>query len=176
MSMWLCQAAPCQVWFEFSSSHRHPFHMHLVFRRLRWPGPPAGSWGWNYWSGRKWNGDKACEAGSWQSLSVVALWGRWRAATCFSLTAILLALRAQLHVLQPWEAQRCQWWAKWDLCPTSSSLGKNTISYRGVYVPRGIYSVYLRVAISLKFWVEKFKPVLPLHPACYHVAFSNVLY
>lgn len=171
MSMRLCQAAPRQVWFVFSSSHWHPFHMHLVFRRLRWPGPPAGSWGWNYWSGREWNGDK--DLWGWVLTESVCggSVGEVKSSNLLSLTAILLALRAQLHVLQPWQAQRWQWWAKLDLCPTPSSLGKNTISYRGGYVPRGIYSIHLRVAISLKFRVEKLKTVLPLHPACYHVAF-----
>jgi len=76
-----------------STSFSHAFRL----PGFRWPGPPA-SGGWNYWSGWEWNGDKACEAGPWQSLSDAAPWGRWRAATCFSLAAMLLALRAWLHV------------------------------------------------------------------------------
>lgn len=102
-----------------STSLSHAFHLW----RLRWQGPPAGS-GWNYRSAREWNGDKACEAGSWQSLSVLPPWGMWRAATCFSLAAILLALRARLHVSQPCKAQPWQWWAKLDLCALPRSLGK----------------------------------------------------
>lgn len=67
---------------------------------------------------------KPHKAGPWQSLSVEALWGRWSAATSFSLAATVIALRARLHVLQPCKAQWWQWWTKLDLCPLPDPLQK----------------------------------------------------
>lgn len=95
-SLSLLHAVSSQIWFEFSLStslsrafglqvtqvtrtpSRQP-RLELQIRvRVKW-------------------GQRLC-AGCWQSLSAEALWGSWRAASCLSLTAILLALRAQLQV------------------------------------------------------------------------------
>lgn len=98
----------------------------------------------------KW-GQRLC-AGRWQSLSVEALWGSWRAASCLSLTAILLALRAQLQVT-----------ALTGFVP--ALLGKirplpykkTNMSDWAVYVSGVINSTYVRAAITS----GKIKALLP---------------
>lgn len=85
-------------------SRPHPFHTYFFCDVSGDRDPPEVTAGVTGQDDTTWNEDKAPWGQSWQSLSVLARWRRWRAATCFSLAAVLLAPSASIHVWQPCEA------------------------------------------------------------------------